>query len=446
MSTNLATLQSAADDVVNDAIRAAIHGSDPIIIVDSPPGAGKTFLVECACAVALDQPQLRVAVITPNVAQAYDIAERLTSFESINLTVMHAKHRTLPPALAGNVRELKGWDSTVTATPGVLVANVHVLAQRIQMLATHEFDLLILDEAYQLDSSNFLSVSPLAPRILMVGDPGQLAPVQQIDTANLEAAEHKMHRPAPAYVLDRFPDTPVCSLPATRRLTADTTSYVQPAFYPNLPFQSVVDNQDRRLGFTAAGIASPIDKALDAVASGASLISLTLPGNAPPHQEVDLELAELGARVVDRIIQRQAAWIGQDALSEDDIGCIDPHIVSGGAWAQKLRSYARDGVEVDTVERWQGRQKPIMLVRHPLSTVGRPTGFELERGRWCVSLSRHLLGCIIIARASVEHVIKEYLHRSDSAAAGAEDTVWGGYVAHRKIWTKLKKNDRIFSM
>ena len=446
MSVNLAPLQSAADDVVNSAIRAAIHGSDPIIIVDSPPGAGKTFLVECACAVALDQPQFRVAVITPNVAQAYDIAERLTYFDGINLTVMHAKDRTLPPVLAGQVNELKGWNPSVTATPGVVVANVHVLAQRIETLATHEFDLLILDEAYQLDSSNFLSVSPLAPRILMVGDPGQLAPVQQIDTANLEAAEHKMHRPAPAYVLDRFPDTPVFSLPATRRLTVDTASYVQPAFYPDLPFQSVVDDQNRKLDFAAAGIASPIDSALDAVASGASIIALTLPGDAPPHEEVDHELAALGAQVAHRIIQRQAGWRGNDTLAEGDIGCIDPHIVSGGAWAQQLRGLGHDHVEVDTVERWQGRQKPIMIVRHPLSTVGRPTGFELERGRWCVSLSRHLLGCIILARASVDQVIEQYLHRSDSAAAGAEDTVWGGYVAHRKIWTQLKENGRIFSV
>lgn len=446
MSNSLAELQSNADDVVNDAIRAAIYGSDPIVIVDSPPGAGKTFLVECACAVALDQPQMRVAVITPNVAQACDIAERLTSFENINLTVMHAKHRTLPPALIGKVRDLTGWDPSVTAAPGILVANVHVLAQHIEELATDEFDLLILDEAYQLDGANFLSISPLAPRILMVGDPGQLAPVQQIETANLEAAEHKMHRPAPEYVLDRFPNTPTFSLPVTRRLTADTTQYVQPAFYPDLPFRSVVNDRDRKLEFTAAGIASPIDRALDAVASGASLVAITLQGEAPPHEEVDLELAELGAQTVRRIIQRQAVWSEERTIAEEDIGCIDPHIVSGGAWAQQLRGLGHDDVEVDTVERWQGRQKPIVLVRHPLSTVGRPSGFELEKGRWCVSLSRHLLGCIIISRASVTQEIEDYLHRSDNAAAGAEDSVWAGFVAHRKIWSKLQENDRVFSM
>ena len=42
----------------------------------------------------------------------------------------------------------------------------------------------------------------------MVGDPGQLDPVNAVDTSNLEASPHKIHWSAPAYVLDRFPETP----------------------------------------------------------------------------------------------------------------------------------------------------------------------------------------------------------------------------------------------
>ncbi|HIC81804.1 MAG TPA: hypothetical protein EYP07_12725 [Kiloniellaceae bacterium] len=425
---------------------AAVHGADPMVIVKSPPGAGKTFLAECACAVATDNPRMKVAIVTPNVAQAYDIVRRLTAYDLPRLIAMHAQHRQLPPDLVGRVVEQKGWNPAANAGPGILVGNVHVLAQHLSSLDTHEFDLLIIDEAYQLEASNLMTVCDLARRILMVGDPGQLPPVQPVDTANLEAAEHKMHRSAPDYVLDRFPRTPVYELPVTRRLSADTTAFVQPAFYWGLPFESVVLDQDRKLDFAVDGLVPVIDDALDAVAAGASIVAITLPGAPPLHAEVDHELADVSSRIVERFLLRQATWRGERCLRQEDIGCIDPRVVTGGAISRRLRELGLPNVVVDTVEKWQGLERPVMVVRHPLSTVGRPAPFDLEKGRWCVALSRHQLGCVVVARASVETVIADYLHRSDTAAAGAEDTVWQGFVAHRHIWGELERRGRIFAL
>ncbi len=446
MNRNLASLQSEADLVVNAAITAAIHGTDPMVIVKSPPGAGKTFLAECACAVAASDPRMKVAIVTPNVAQAYDIARRLTAYDMPRLVAMHAQHRQLPPDLVGRVVEQKGWNPAANAGPGILVGNVHVLAQHLPSLNTHEFDLLIIDEAYQLDASNLMTVCDLAPRTLMVGDPGQLPPVQPVDTANLEAAEHKMHWSAPDYVLDRFPRTPVYELPVTRRLSADTTAFVQPAFYPDLHFDSVVPERNRKLDFAVGGLVPVIDDALDSVASGASIVAITLPGAPPPHVEVDHELADVCSRIVERFLLRQATWRDARCLGEDDIGCIDPNVLNGATISRRLRERGLSSVVVDTVEKWQGLERPLMVVRHPLSTVGRPMPFDLQKGRWCVALSRHQLGCVVVGRASVEATIASYLHRSDTAAAGAEDTVWQGFVAHRHIWSELKRHGRIFAL
>jgi hypothetical protein len=87
---------------------------------------------------------------------------------------------------------------------------------------------------------------------------------------------------------------------------------------------------------------------------------------------------------------------------------------------------------------------PISIVRHPLSRVGKPMPFDLEAGRWCVSLSRHQIGCIIVARETVRDVIAGYLHGCDTVAAGAEDSTWAGFEAHRRIWTALDAQGRIF--
>jgi hypothetical protein len=446
MTAAIRAHSESADRVIDEIVEAALFGTSPIVIAKSPPGAGKTFLVECATAVAVGAPGLRIVVVTPGVSQLYDIARRFLEYRLPRLQLAHAKHRELPADLVGRITAASGWNGTLNIGPGVVVTNAHLLASYLQQLGPNAFDLMIVDEAYQLAASDFLLISHLAPRLLMVGDPGQLNPVNSADTTNLEAAEHKIHWSAPAYVLDRFANTPVFGLPVTRRLLPDTAGLVQRSFYSDLPFQSVVNPAERRVRFHVSGVESGIDEALNAIASGQSLVAVTLPGRAPAHEEADLELAAVVARIADRVLTRQAEWIGERALGEDDIGCIDPHVISGGAVGDHLRQLDRGGIRVDTVERWQGLQVPITVVRHPLSLPRNPAAFDLEAGRWCVSLSRHQIGCIVVARASTTEMIRDYVHGCDTVAAGAKDVTWKGFEAHRHIWQTLLAEGRVFSL
>jgi hypothetical protein len=446
MTAHLQARQDEANRVLDAAIERALFGIDPLTIVKSPPGAGKTFLVECASAVAVAAPAMRVVVVTPGVSQLYDVVDRLLGYRLPRLELAHAKHRTLPNFLAGRITASSGWTPGLNVGPGVLVTNAHLLAAYLDRLGPGTFDLMIVDEAYQLAASDFMPVADLATRVMLVGDPGQLDPVNSADTSNLEANAHKIHWSAPAYVLDRFPHTPVFGLPVTRRLLPDTSDLVQAAFYPDLPFRSVVDPNDRRLRFAVAGVEPGVDQALDAIMRGASLVAITVPGVAPAHEEADPEVAAVIARLADRVLVRQAEWVGQRLLTEADIGCIDPHVIAGGAISDRLRQFGRGGIRVETVERWQGLQMPISIVRHPLSRAGRPTGFDLEAGRWCVSLSRHQIGCIIVARQSVTDVIRDYVHSCDTVAAGAKDATWSGFRAHRTIWNALADQRRIFTL
>lgn len=68
MTAQLRARQEEADRILDAAIHHAIFGVDSLVIVRSPPGAGKTFLVECACAVAVAAPSMRVVVVTPGVS------------------------------------------------------------------------------------------------------------------------------------------------------------------------------------------------------------------------------------------------------------------------------------------------------------------------------------------------------------------------------------------
>jgi hypothetical protein len=438
--------QPSADEVMDAVITHAVFGSDPLVMTKSPPGAGKTFLVECTTMVGIAEAGMRCVCITPGVSQAYDLAERLLAYDIPRLELVHASHRELPPTLQGRITASHGWNVALNQGPGVVVANAHALAPYLPQLQRGVFDLTIVDEAYQMAAGDYMPVCDFSVRTLMAGDPGQLPPVSAIDTSNLEAATHKVHWAAPAYVLDRFPNTPVYNLPSTRRLLADSARLVQQSFYQDLPFDSAVDPARRRLHFGVAGVYSAIDRALDAIAAGASLVGIVLPGSPPVHEEADLGVAEVMAQAARRILVRQATWVGERDIDVADIGCIDPHVISGGAISDRLRQAGLGGVRVDTAEKWQGLQLPISIVRHPLSCVGRPTPFDLEAGRWCVALSRHQIGCVIVARASVDDAIRDYVHACDTAAAGARDLVWSGYQAHHRIWSELDRTGRLFRL
>jgi hypothetical protein len=291
----------SVDRVLDDVISHSLFGKDPLVIVKSPPGAGKTFLVECATAMAVLEPGMRVACITPGVSQAYDVADRLLPYGLPRLELVHANHRDLPALLQGRIQAFHGWNPRLNQGPGIIVANAHILAAHLDKLPPGSFDLAIVDEAYQIAAKDFMPVADIAPRVLMVGDPGQLPPVNSVDTSNLEAATHKIHWAAPAYMLNRHPRTPVYNLPVTRRLLPDTARLIQSSFYPDLPFTSAVDPSERRLRFKVSGLDPVIDRALNEIAAGASLIGLELSGQSPVHEEADTGVADLMSQVAERL-------------------------------------------------------------------------------------------------------------------------------------------------
>lgn len=81
----------------------------------------------------------------------------------------------------------------------------------------------------------------------------------------------------------------------TRRLPQDTVDIIQPAFYPQLPFSSAVRSKDCGFRFDAPGDGGTIDRALDMLTEGKSLICLLLPGENNPAGIIHTELSEQAA-------------------------------------------------------------------------------------------------------------------------------------------------------
>ena len=440
------SIDQLARNVARNVLDSAVIQGAPLTLVDSPPGAGKTWLVERTLALASTQARMAVCCVTPRAQQSFDLVRRLLDgFDLPRLQLLVAKDRSPQPDLASSVEIITSVQDVGTS-PGVVVSTVDKIATHLTNLPENHFDLLVVDEAYQLAFKQFLPVSSLAARVLLVGDPGQLPPLVRADTTRFEVAEFRVHWPAPKELLRHYPDAPRFQLPATRRFIQDTVEIVQPNLYPELPFVSAVSPLERQLRFAVAGIGGAIDLALDQIVAGASIVSLVLPARDPRLEEVDSEIADTLAAVVERFVRRQPSWVGETDLGPSDVGCIDPHVQSGGAVRDRLRAMRLDDVMVDTPEIWQGAQRPFMVVKHPLSDGGRPQEFELEAGRWCVMLSRHLHGCIVVARRNVDTELTNYQHDCRRTPSGGEDVIWRGYRAHSGVWDALRCRGRLLPL
>jgi hypothetical protein len=159
----------------------------------------------------------------------------------------------------------------------------------------------------------------------------------------------------------------------------------------------------------------------------------------------DEELSALMSEVAVRILGRGAEWAGERMLGAADIGCIDPNVAACASIRGYLerRGISTDELLTDTPERFQGLQRPVTIVRHPLSGKKRLTAFELSTGRWSVMLSRHMLFTVIVARQGIEETLRNHQQSSAGRTLGAENKEWQGWQAHMRIWRALKRLKRI---
>ena len=142
---------------------------------------------------------------------------------------------------------------------------------------------------------------------MLVGDPGRDHPVVTCEIERWKCDRAGPHVACPKALVEQHTHRRL-ALPVSRRLVEDTVRFVQPAFYPDLPFTALSSNGDRRLRLTAlVSGRTATDSALDLAAKGASLSILELP--AKITGEVDEEVAMAIVGMIERLFaQRPTSW------------------------------------------------------------------------------------------------------------------------------------------
>jgi superfamily I DNA and/or RNA helicase len=180
--------------------------------------------------------------------------------------------------------------------------------------------------------------------------------------------------------------------------------------------------------------------------NGASLLQVELP--AEITGEVDDELAESIVSLIRRLLERRAKIEELSAsrvLRPSDIGVVCAHVAQTNAVRERLPRELSD-VFVETADRFQGLERPIMLVYHPLSGRTDADTFHLDGGRMCVALSRHRVACFIVSRAGVRDMLLRYAPSGDRVLGINEDREYEGWRAQVRIAEELVRAGRVLSL
>ncbi|MFF3153806.1 AAA family ATPase [Streptomyces sp. NPDC057910] len=399
----------AAATAATEAILAdTLHGSARGVVVDSPPGAGKSTLVVRA-ALELAAAGHPLMVVAQTNSQVDDLVVRLAE-KAPGLPVGRLHSNDSDPydkALdeLENVRK-----SSKAGDLAGLDVVISTAAKWAHVKDVEPWRHAIVDEAYQMRSDALLAVAGLFERALFVGDPGQLDPFAIADADQWAGLSYDPSASAVSTLLAHNPELPQHRLPVSWRLPASAAPLVSKAFYPFTPFRSGTGHGDRRLAFGVASDGSAPDRALDEAAeSGWAL--LELPARHTPR--TDPEAVRAAARVVRRLLDRGGAATSERSpdpvpLTADRIAVGTAHRDQAAAIRAALAELGVSGVAVDTANRLQGREFDVTVVLHPLS--GRPdaTAFHLETGRLCVLASRHRHACIVVSRAGVTDLLDDH--------------------------------------
>ncbi|MGW3557670.1 AAA domain-containing protein [Streptomyces sp. NPDC000963] len=421
-----------------------LHGSSRGVVVDSPPGAGKSTLVVRA-ALELAAAGRPLMVVAQTNAQVDDLVLRLAEKEpDLEVGRLHSSdsdpydkalddlEHVRKSAKAGDLAGLPVVLST--AAKWGHVKNVEPWAHAI------------VDEAYQMRSDALLAVAGLFERALFVGDPGQLDPFSVVGAEQWAGLTYDPSASAVSTLLAHNPELPQHRLPVSWRLPASAAPLVSDAFYPYTPFRSGTGHGDRKLSFGVPSDGSGPDRVLDEAAeSGWGL--LELPARHTPR--TDPEAVGAIALVVRRLLDRGGVAVSERAeapvpLTPDRIAVGTAHRDQAAAVRAALADLGVSGVTVDTANRLQGREYDVTVVLHPLS--GRPdaTAFHLETGRLCVLASRHRHACVVVCRAGVADLLDEH-PSTEPVRLGVAVSFPDGWEANHAVLSHLEEHRVVWS-
>lgn len=423
------------------ALSAALSGAAEYdkILLRAAAGAGKSYALVRMVREALDHANCtRVAVTAFANKQIFPLAGDLgkaLGAAKVCLFVAADRLPEVPPEVRDNVSVA----TTTTLIPNsceVVLGTSHklgALGERRRLLDhlgaagndSLPFDVLFVDEAWQLPRHRYSRVEGLAPISVGVGDVGQLPPIDPSQNPWRGDPGYNPYRAWPT-AYEGSETSCVVDLPAVWRPTAAQLPLWR-AFYSDWDeLNCVAAPGDRSVELPPlTGAAAPI---WSSVASGNPTL-LEVDG-LPAPEAADIDLPLLGT-VEDLLIPLIEGGFSTITREYDGQGApLDAvHVTSAGPDGKPLivilatrnqtvddatdmverltdRYNLPDGVLVaSTVDSWQGQTNAITVAIHPLSGAEQLDEFNSAFGRLAVTCTRATHGLLLVARSGLDDLL-----------------------------------------
>lgn len=425
---------------IYEQLREFVKGSGRICVVKAPPGSGKSFNLLEALEEAL-KSERRIAIAAQTNNQIDDLCRRFCDrFPGKSLIRFSSDAYTKPADMPADVQ--------VITNKKFLPDGASIIIGTVAKLGLVEivepYDVLFIDEAWQMTWADFLTLRDVSDRYIMIGDPGQIPPTVTITVDRWEVSPVAPHTPAPEVVLeneDLRAVTTVLELDTCRRLPSDSVELVN-NFY-DFFFGAFAKPGERFLNLSKKpDPKNRIDSALLQLGDHSTVIYTHPTGSDGVPVETDIELAKVVAEVALRLLDLKCVVStcaeetkNPRTVKASDIGIVSTHNLMNTAIQAALPAQlvGEHAIRVTTPERWQGLERAVMIAVHPLSGVQIPSAFDLETGRLCVMASRHKSACIFVTRDHVGTTLNSHLPNADQAL-GRGDIIGRGHAQHTAFW------------
>ncbi len=352
--------EETEDDGSVDAMIARACAAPEYFLIVGPPGTGKTRHALAGIVERLGTEREGMIVVLAYTNRAVD---------EIRDALLSRQRRVLDLR-----RDVKDLDSEEDLTAlleehPILLSTVFSFLRDSRYLLSHlSISSIVVDEASQLLDSHLVGLLSLPCRFILIGDDRQLPAVVQQNDIQTRAPEilHPLGiHDARCSLFERLLDT--CEregwhwawgmLTQQGRMHEDLARYVNVRYYEGR--LTVREEWQTRIDRTwKANSADPIEAAF----SHSRLLFFSLPPEPVPYAH------EGQARLILRILQTLKRKHGSD-LRPEDIGIITPYRVQIARIRALLPPDLR-GILVDTVERYQGSERDVILVSLPINHLG----------------------------------------------------------------------------
>ena len=356
--------------------------NDSVLPIQGPPGSGKTYTASHMI-IELVRLGRRVGITAVShkvITNLLDgVCEQAAAAKVEMRIIQKVENDGCEDEAVTQVTENGDVLDALHTSGAQVAAGTAWLWSREEM--AESIDVLFVDEAGQMSLANVLAVAPAAASVVLLGDPQQLDQPQRgvhPPGAEVSALAHLLHgKPTIGEGQGLF-------LAETWRLPPDVCGFTSQVFYENR-LRCRPENQRQRLNAaTALG------------GTGLRFAPVAHTGNQSESSE---EVARVLA-LVNALLEGSSTWTDKTGqvlpLREKDILVVAPY----NAQVAALKEALPETLSVGTVDKFQGRQAPVVLYSMATSSPqDAPRGMEFlySLNRLNVAVSRAQCVAVIVA-------------------------------------------------